>query len=200
MILAIDHIAPWKAFYGNPYGYGPFAYGPAAAYRAGAYAPPVGRFGPYAADPMFPGGPVDAVVVAEQFNAFWNKHSPELGVFVDPVSFTLVDEINLKGKAENCSLTGYDAIKANRDQYHAAFPDLQFHLENVTQPDADGVFYVKFRATGTHTGALGDVPATGKKVESTGMNEFRIVGGRVVQCTVYSGKFLPFELGLIPAN
>src|SRR5437870_5101110 len=55
----------------------------------------------------------------------------------------------------------------------AAFPDLQFHVQQIVVSDDD---YVAVRGvqTGTHQGNLmGMVPATGKKVEWTGTAIFR---------------------------
>lgn len=204
---------PYSAPYGSPYGFGAGHPGlaPAERYRAGVHgaAAPYGfagpfshrdRYGPYATNPMFPSGPVDAVVAAEQWFAFWNKRSPEMGIFIDPVAMTFKDEIGLKDRLPDGSAQGYDVIKQVRDLYHVAFPDIEFRVENVTQPDADGVFFTKWSASGTNTGPLHDVPASGKAIKTSGVIEFQIIAGRVVSATLFSGRFLPYELDLIPTK
>ena len=58
-----------------------------------------------------------------------------------------------------------------------AFPDIHFTIEDqVVQGDRTAF---RWRATATHTGPLGAVPPTGKKVAVDGLILDRTVGGKV---------------------
>jgi steroid delta-isomerase-like uncharacterized protein len=58
-----------------------------------------------------------------------------------------------------------------------AFPDLQLTIEEQLI-QGDSVAF-RWRATGTHTGPLGPVPATGKQIAIDGLIVDRVVGGKV---------------------
>jgi steroid delta-isomerase-like uncharacterized protein len=61
----------------------------------------------------------------------------------------------------------------------AAFPDLRFAIEDqIVAGDKVGTRWV---AEGTHTGPLGDAPATGKRVRVEGLIFDRVIDGRVVE-------------------
>lgn len=58
-----------------------------------------------------------------------------------------------------------------------AFPDLHFTIEDqLVQQDRVAM---RWRATGTHTGPLGDAPPTGKPIAIDGLILDRVVGGKV---------------------
>src|SRR5688500_14063103 len=61
----------------------------------------------------------------------------------------------------------------------AAFPDLHFTIED--QLIAGDKVAFRWRATGTHTGPLGEVPPTGKQVAIDGLILDRLENGRVVE-------------------
>ena len=61
----------------------------------------------------------------------------------------------------------------------AAFPDLRFTLED--QVVADDKVATRWKAEGTHTGPLGDVPATGRRIHVDGLIIDRLEQGRVVE-------------------
>lgn len=58
-----------------------------------------------------------------------------------------------------------------------AFPDLRFTVEGQLM-QGDSAAY-RWRATGTHSGPLGPVPATGKQVAIDGLIIDRVVDGKV---------------------
>jgi steroid delta-isomerase-like uncharacterized protein len=58
-----------------------------------------------------------------------------------------------------------------------AFPDLHFTIED--QLARGDRVAMRWRATGTHTGALGDAPPTGKSIAIDGLILDRVVDGRV---------------------
>ena len=63
--------------------------------------------------------------------------------------------------------------------FRAAFPDLVFTPELIL---ADGdLVAARWTASGTHRGRWGAVEPTGKHVEFSGVNIFRVEGGKVVE-------------------
>lgn len=61
----------------------------------------------------------------------------------------------------------------------AAFPDLHFSMEDHVS--AGDRVATRWMATGTHTGPLGPVPPTGKRIQIEGLILDRVVDGRVAE-------------------
>ncbi len=61
----------------------------------------------------------------------------------------------------------------------AAFPDLHFTIED--QIVGGDKVAMRWTVEGTHTGPLGDAPATGRKVRFDGLIFDHVVAGRVVE-------------------
>lgn len=61
----------------------------------------------------------------------------------------------------------------------AAFPDLHFSMEDHVS--AGDRVATRWMATGTHTGPLGPVPPTGKRIRIEGLILDRVVDGRVAE-------------------
>merc|ERR1711907_559581 len=83
---------------------------PPLAYYQQQFAPPFNPDAPTssvlaAAHTHSTAGRLDPVLAVEQWFKFWNKQSDKAGVFVSP-SIKFVDYVNLKGRAEHCTLTG----------------------------------------------------------------------------------------------
>lgn len=74
---------------------------------------------------------------------------------------------------------GPEAIKQNATMYRKAFPDLHLHIED-TISDGDHVV-ARWTSTGTHTGDLQGIPATGKSTSSTGITIARFVNGKIAE-------------------
>jgi steroid delta-isomerase-like uncharacterized protein len=69
----------------------------------------------------------------------------------------------------------YDAVKGFRE----GFSDFHFQMIQIV---AEGAYVTYLgRATGTHDGTFFDVPPMGKKVSVIGINEFHLVGGKIVE-------------------
>lgn len=62
------------------------------------------------------------------------------------------------------------------EQYRNAFPDIQFNITHLIA-DTDYVTF-RFEATATHKGFLMGIPATGKKVNVTGIVIHKVENGR----------------------
>jgi steroid delta-isomerase-like uncharacterized protein len=77
------------------------------------------------------------------------------------------------------TMVGREAVKDMARSMRDAFPDLRFAIED-TMVDGDKVL-VRWTAAGTHSGDLGDLPGTGRRVEWTGMDLIRFLDGRIVE-------------------
>ncbi len=77
------------------------------------------------------------------------------------------------------SVIGLDAVKYHIMTLRNAFPDLQFHVQDVIA-EGDDVL-LRWTATGTHGGDYFGIPATGKPFTITGMNYWKTVNGKAVE-------------------
>jgi steroid delta-isomerase-like uncharacterized protein len=93
---------------------------------------------------------------------------------------------------------GIEGAKQFAAAYRQAFPDLQNTIEDMVA-EGDKVV-VRFRARGTHQGeteAFG--PATGKRMEITGITIKRIFEGKIVEAwTNFDALGMMQQLGRIP--
>ena len=103
--------------------------------------------------------------------------------------------IHITGQAK--PLSGTQAWKQYIASFTTAFPDLKFVMEDqVVQ--GDKVAH-RWHCTGTHTGPLGPVPPTGKKVKITGLIIDRLVNGKVKErWEQFDNTSLLQQLGLMP--
>ena len=91
----------------------------------------------------------------------------------------------------------WDGFKQTTNLEDIAFPDWKTTTVNLTS-QGDRVI-MRFIGTGTQTGPLGGLPATGKKVTITGMRMFRIQDGRITDTWVnYDELRLLQQLGVVP--
>lgn len=117
----------------------------------------------------------------------WNSKNPAAfdGAFADDfVSHTPSGEF-----------AGPDGYKQLYNAYVTAFPDCQFTIDTlVAEGDTVSLSYT---FSGTHTGPLQDVPATGKRVSVQGVSVSRVVGGRSIEERVlWDNHGLMQQLGL----
>jgi len=83
--------------------------------------------------------------------------------------------------------------------WRQAFPDGQYMVDQVIA-EGDRVV-VQFTGRGTNTGTGNGLPATGKRIEVTGVTIFRIVHGKIVEeWSEYDMLGLLRQLGLAPAR
>lgn len=74
---------------------------------------------------------------------------------------------------------GHDGLRDVLETFHAAFPDLEMELHGVLAEGDRAVDWWTFR--GTHAGTVMGVPATGRRVEFSGIDVARIRAGRIVE-------------------
>lgn len=73
---------------------------------------------------------------------------------------------------------GSAAFKEVIVRYQTAFPNAQYHIEDIVV--TDNKVAVRWSAHGTHTGPLGELAPTGKQVNVTGMDIYHFRNGQIV--------------------
>ena len=95
-------------------------------------------------------------------------------------------------------IRGVQGLMQMVGMFRAGFPDLHYEIDDLVA-EADKVA-VRWHATGTHTGAFMNVPATDKAVVVTGTDIFRVADGQCMEAWVNSDFFGLFQqLGAIPS-
>lgn len=112
-------------------------------------------------------------LVREFYTQVWNAHNP--AVTGDYYAVDFVDH--------NPSLPDQPAGAAGAQQvfstFLAAFPNLQFTID--LQIAEDNLVSTRWTATATNNGSLMGMPPTGRTATVTGIDIFRIAGGKVVE-------------------
>ena len=96
---------------------------------------------------------------------------------VAPRTFVPDCVVHITGVPE--PLRGIDAWTQVVAGLLAAFPDLRFTIED--QVGSGDRIAFRWQATGTHTGPLGGVPPTGRRVALDGLIVDHLLDGRVVE-------------------
>lgn len=95
--------------------------------------------------------------------------------------------------------TGPEGFKDLVRMYRGGFPDLRFEVEDLVVADDRAV--ARWRTTGTHTGDLAGMPATGKQTSVTGITINRVEAGQVVETWSEWDNFgLMQQLGVAPGT
>ena len=94
---------------------------------------------------------------------------------------------------------GYEGQKQLVTMYRSAFPDGSFTIEDMVA--ADDKVVTRWVIHGTHTGALGDLPPTGKSVTIPGITIARFADGKYAEdWHNWETLGLMQQLGVIPAS
>ncbi len=96
-------------------------------------------------------------------------------------------------------LRGAEGHKPLGRLFATAFPDGRYVVEDVL---AEGDRVVsRYTLRGTHRGAFGAIPPTGRAVTATGINIHRVEGGRIAeQWAQFDALELLRQLGALPAS
>ncbi len=100
-------------------------------------------------------------------------------------------------------LRGHDAIRQDLRDVFRAFPDLTFRVTEVFEKD-DRTSASEFELKGTHSGPLatpmGEVPATGKRLDMVGFTLARLDDGGLIreEKRFYDTASVMRQLGLMP--
>ena len=90
-----------------------------------------------------------------------------------------------------------DGIKEAKG-WRQAFPDLNVTVDMIIAED--DLVSVRWTATGTNTGAGNGIPATGKRVRTSGTTVFRFANGAIAEeWTAGDALGLMKQLGLLPS-
>ena len=93
---------------------------------------------------------------------------------------------------------GVEAFKGYASYLRGAFPDIEIDDEdNISQGDRVGM---RWTMRGTHDGDFWGMPGTGKRVEVTGMDIFRIADGCIQDAWIETDYMtLLRQIGMIPS-
>ena len=110
--------------------------------------------------------------VRRLMNEVWNQGKMEV---VDE----LLDTNYINHDTQAPGVNNSQAFKGLVDTYRTAFPDLNFDIEDILT-DGEKVI-TRWRSTGTQLGDLPDVPATGRRVDVTGISITRFEQGKIAE-------------------
>ena len=109
----------------------------------------------------------------------------------------LTEDVAFLGRGGKAALQGIEAFKRVVTMLRTAFADYHFTMHDEIA-EADKVV-VRFTASGTHVGDYFGIAATGKRVEYSAVDIFRLEGGKIVEVWSLSDQFdLMQQLGAIP--
>jgi len=130
-------------------------------------------------------------VMRRQLEEVWHQHNPDA-----------VDELYAPDYVNHTAPPGMpndrQGAKAPAAMYLAAFPDVKVTSDFLV---AEGDKVVnRWTATGTHTGELMGIPATGKRVKTTGITIARVADGKIEELWIESDQMgVMQQLGVVPA-
>ena len=95
---------------------------------------------------------------------------------------------------------GRDAIREHAARVHAAFPDLHFEL--IRAAHGDDFTAGEWRSRMTHTGSIDGLAATGRVVQSQGVDVATLnEEGEIIHLdSYYDGAAIMRDLGVLPAK
>lgn len=128
-------------------------------------------------------------VARRYFEDIWNANS------LDAVGEILAP--NPVGHASGITIKGVDALCDRVGTLHAIYDEPRFKVE---QQVAEGDYVLtRWTLEGRHSGEYMGAKPTGKQVKVTGMNLFRMAGGRIAELWVNSDDLGELrQLGILP--
>ena len=88
------------------------------------------------------------------------------------------------------------AIRADVERYFTAFTDVHTSIDELVGEEDKVV--LRWSTTGTHTGPYGKVSPTGRVVTMTGVDIYRLEGGRIVEVwSMWDALAAYQQLGLV---
>ncbi len=120
---------------------------------------------------------------------FNRKNMAALDEFVDPQAVDHPAPAGAPG--------GIEGARQFAGMFLAAFPDVRFMVEDLIA-EGDQVV-ARLTQSGTHQGIFLGIPPTGKRVKVTGIEIFRLAGGKIVEhWNSYDDLGLFQQLGVLP--
>ncbi len=113
-------------------------------------------------------------LLRQTYERWWSAGDLQaVNEMVDPAYIDHSPETN------EVSQPGLDGLKELIAKYREGFPDMVETLEDVIAEDDKVVG--RFHMRGTHTGPFLGIAPTGRRVEMTGIDVYRIENGRIVE-------------------
>ncbi|MBE2233969.1 MAG: ester cyclase [Anaerolinea sp.] len=126
-----------------------------------------------------------------QLVATWNSHDPEL------VAQGYSEDCHILDVAIAQPLSGRLGVQGMFAAYYRAFPDLEITPDDVIVTGARVALF--WTARGTHQGPILNIPASGRRVETRGVNRLVLRDGQVVATlTIWDVAGMLRGLGLLP--
>ena len=89
-----------------------------------------------------------------------------------------------------------EAIREDVLRYRGAFTDVRTSILDLLGQDDQVVLH--WETTGRHVGPYGSVAATEKDITMTGVDIFRLAGGRIVECrSLWDGLSVYEQMGVL---
>src|SRR4051812_1089970 len=130
----------------------------------------------------------------EEYLAAWNDRD------ADRIASFFAEDALYDDRGAGEVALGREQIREHALRIHRGFPDLSFEL--VRAAHGDGFTAGEWRSRMTHLGEFSGLAATGRELESSGVDVATIDdAGRIVHLvSYYDGAALMRSLGLLPAR
>ena len=90
-------------------------------------------------------------------------------------------------------------MRTDVERCHAGFSDVHTRIDELVAEDAKVV--LRWTPSGTHTGSYGRVTPTGKVTTMTGVDVYRLAGGRIVEAwSMWDALDVYQQLGLVDGD
>jgi steroid delta-isomerase-like uncharacterized protein len=133
-------------------------------------------------------------IILQMYEEVWNKRN--LAFIDEAVSTEFVD--NPPKRFFDVPTRGRESLYEAARGFHEGFADFHDEVLNIIA-EGDRVVYLG-EITGTHTGNLFGVPASGKSVKVYGINYFRMDEGKVVErWGIFDVMVMMQQIGMIPS-
>lgn len=121
-----------------------------------------------------------------------NRH--DLDAFDELISPNFVEHEELTNGG-----TDWDSVKKEFQLFFEAFPDMKVEIDDIAT-EKDKV-WIRGRFTGTHSGPLMGMPATGKRMDAPIMDCLRFENGKCIEhWGVTDNLAMMKQLGMIPED
>lgn len=130
-------------------------------------------------------------IVRKLMDQVWSGGNPTA------VDELLSTEIVRREPGEEAPLRGLEEYKERVTFFRTAFPDLVVSFDEAVAEGSKVA--VRWTASGTQKGALGDVPASNRRFETSGCSIMRIENGRITdEYATWDSLGFMQQLGAVP--
>jgi steroid delta-isomerase-like uncharacterized protein len=131
-------------------------------------------------------------VIRRFYDELWNQWN------LDVANEILAPDVRFRGSL-GTTLAGVDAVKGYVEQVRTAFPDFQNQVDDLIAEDDKIV--TRMTWTGTHSGELFGIAATGRRVTYVGAGIFHLLDAKIQEAWIVGDtQELWRTLGVIPES